>query len=132
MKRITLVAGVTFFMLTTTAASCASTSASLGSGTSKHPAAADIAITSCTVPAAPLNVPKARGIIINHSSGTSDYSFTISFVSDPGTVLAQGAVAENGVAPGQSANFEVTGNTHVTVPSVRCLAVNVTRFASGG
>jgi hypothetical protein len=132
MTRITLVAGATFFTLATTAASCASTSASLGSGTSKHPAKADIAITSCTVQAAPLNVPRAKGIINNHSSGTSDYSFTISFVSDPGTVVAQGAVAENGVAPGQSATFEVTGNAHVTVPSVQCLAVNVTRFASGG
>ena len=92
MKRITLVAGVAFFMMETMAASCASTSVSLGSGTPKHPAVDDIAIASSTVQPAPLNFPEAKGAITNHSSGTSDYSFTISFVSDAGTVVAQGSL----------------------------------------
>jgi hypothetical protein len=99
-----------------------------GSGTKAHPAVADISITSCAAPPT-LKYPVAGGTILNHSSGTSDYSFTISFLNPAGTVVAQGSGSEDRIAPHQTAVFSVTGDNQVS-RSVTCKVANVTRFAS--
>jgi hypothetical protein len=99
-----------------------------GSGTTNHPAAADLVVTSCALDPT-LNLPVAGGTIVNHSSGTSDYNFTISFFNSAGTVVARGRGFEDHVAPHQGAAFSVIGNNHVSVP-LMCKVEDVTRFAS--
>jgi hypothetical protein len=106
----------------------ASNSSTPGSGTKSHPAAADVSITSCTVDPA-LKIPLAKGTVLNHSSDTSDYTFTISFSNTAGTVVAQGGGTENNIAPHQTATFSVNGDAQVSGP-VTCKVVEVTRFAS--
>jgi hypothetical protein len=106
----------------------ASHSRAPGSGTTTHPAAADVAVTSCALDPT-LNLPVAGGTIVNHSSGTSDYNFTISFFNSAGTVVARGRGLEDHVAPHQAAAFSVIGNNHVSAP-LTCKVVDVTRFAS--
>jgi hypothetical protein len=106
----------------------ASKSSTPGTGTPSHPAAADISIGSCSVDAS-LGIPTARGTIINHSSATSDYTFTVSFLNSAGTVVAQGGGIENDIAAHQSASFSVEGDQQVSGP-VTCKVVDVSRFAS--
>jgi hypothetical protein len=106
-----------------------SNSSTPGSGTKSHPATADISITSCAVDPT-LHIPMAKGTITNHSSQTSDYTFTISFLNPAETVVSQGAGVENNIASHQMATFSVDGDTQVSGP-LACKVVNVTRFASG-
>jgi hypothetical protein len=103
-------------------------STSPGGGTKSHPAAADILINSCTVDPI-LKIPVAKGTIVNHSSGISDYTFTISFVNTAGKMVAQGAGIENNVASHQTAAFSVNGDAQTTGP-VSCRVGEITRFAS--
>ena len=99
-----------------------------GSGTKTHPAAADISLTSCGVDPT-LKYPAGRGTIFNHSSGTSNYTFTISFLNPAGTVVALVSGSEDHIASHQAAVFSVTGDNQVS-GSVTCKVANVTRFAS--
>ena len=99
-----------------------------GSGTKTHPAAADISVTACAVDPK-LRDPVARGTIFNHSSGTSNYMFTISFLNTAGTVVAQGTGLEDYLAPYQAAVFSVTGDNQAS-GSVTWKVANVIRFAS--
>jgi hypothetical protein len=105
----------------------ASGSSKPGSGTSSHPAADDISVSRCKVDS--LKIPQATGMIDNHSSGTSDYTFTVSFLNAAGTVVAQGGGLENDIASHQQATWSVTGDAEVSV-AVTCKVVDVTRFAS--
>ena len=120
-----LVVAVVIIIVVATAASNSSTP---GSGTKNHPAAADLTINSCSVDPT-LKIPVAKGTVLNHSSGTSDYTFTISFLNTTGTVVAQGGGIENNIAPGQTATFSVNGDAQTSGP-VTCKLVEVTRFAS--
>jgi hypothetical protein len=106
----------------------ATNSGTPGGGTKSHPAAADLTINSCGVDPT-LKIPVARGTVLNHSSGTSDYTFTISFLNRAGTVVAQGGGIENNIAPEQTATFSVNGDAHASGPAT-CKVVEVTRFAS--
>jgi hypothetical protein len=98
-----------------------------GSGTKTHPAAADISIISCSV--RPTLVPQATGTIVNHSSGTSDYSFTVSFLNKLGEVAAKGSGGKNHVAPQQAVAWTVLGDTTNDGP-LTCQLAGVSRFAS--
>lgn len=106
----------------------ASSSSKPGSGTSSHPAAADVTVTSCSVEPT-LNIPQAKGTIVNHSSGTSNYTFTVSFLNSAGTVVAQGVGAENNIAAHQTAAFTSVGDNQATGP-VTCKLADVNRYAS--
>jgi hypothetical protein len=110
------------------AAIFASNSGTPGTGTKSHPAAEDVTITSCSVDPT-LKIPVAKGTVLNHSSGTSDYTFKISFLNRAGSVVAQGSSIENNVAPQQTATFSVSGDAQTSRP-VTCKVVEVTRFAS--
>jgi hypothetical protein len=99
-----------------------------GSGTLRHPAAADVSVTSCGVDPT-LKYPLAKGTVLNHSSGKSNYTFTISFLNRVGVVVGQGIGAEGDIAAGQTATFTTYGDSAVSGP-VTCKIVNVTRFAS--
>jgi hypothetical protein len=106
----------------------AGSSTSPGSGTKTHPAAADVAITSCTV-GATLNLPQATGTIVNHSSGASDYSFSVSFLNNRGEVVAKGTGGKNHVAAHQTAKWTVMGDDPNAGP-LTCQLADVSRFAS--
>ena len=99
-----------------------------GSGTSSHPAANDVSVSSCAVDS--VGIPNAKGTIVNHSSGTSNYTFTISFLNSAGTVVAQGAGAESNIAPGQTVDFTAVGDNQAS-GALTCKVVDVSRFASG-
>jgi hypothetical protein len=99
-----------------------------GSGTKTHPAVADVSISSCTI-GPTLNLPQATGTIVNHSSGTSDYSFRVSFLNKRGEVAASGSGSKNHVAPQQTAAWTVMGDTPNDGP-LTCRLENVSRFAS--
>lgn len=109
-------------------ASSSSSKTKPGAGTSSHPAANDVAITSCTVDPT-LHMPMAKGTVVNHSSGASNYTFTISFLNPSGTVVAQGAGAENNIAAHQTATWTASGDQQTSGP-VTCKIVDVTRYAS--
>ena len=119
---------VVMIVIIITVAVAASHSRAPGSGTTTHPAAADVAVTSCALDPM-LNLPVADGTIVNHSSGTSDYNFSISFFNPAGTVVAKGRGFEGHIAPHHAAAFSVIGNNHVSA-RLTCKVVNVTRFAS--
>jgi hypothetical protein len=106
----------------------ASHSRAPGSGTTTHPATADVAVTSCALDPT-LNLPVAGGTIVNHSSGTSDYNFTISFFNSAGTVVARGRGFQDHLFPNHAVAFSVIGNNYVSGP-LTCKVVDVTRFAS--
>jgi hypothetical protein len=99
-----------------------------GTGTKTHPAAADVSISTCSV-GPTLNLPRATGTIVNHSSGTSDYSFTVSFLNQRGEVAAQGSAVQNHVGPQQTAAWSVMGDTPNDGP-LTCRLEAVSRFAS--
>jgi hypothetical protein len=99
-----------------------------GTGTKTHPAAADVSISTCSI-GPTQNLPQATGRIVNHSSGTSDYSFTVSFLNKRGEVAAQGSGAKNHVAPQQTAVWTVMGDTPNDGP-LTCRLEAVSRFAS--
>jgi hypothetical protein len=99
-----------------------------GTGSKTHPAAADVSISSCSV-GPTLNLPQATGKIVNHSSGTSDYSFTVSFLNKRGEVAAHGSGVKNHVPPQQTAVWTVMGDTPNDGP-LTCQLEGVSRFAS--
>ena len=104
------------------------TSSSLpGGGTKTHPAAEDVSIKSCVV--GPHLLPQATGTIVNHSLGTSDYSFTVSFLNQRGDVVGKGSGVKNHVASRQAAAWAVTGEVPNDGP-LTCNLDGVTRFAS--
>jgi hypothetical protein len=105
-----------------------STSSTLpGGGTKAHPAAEDVSIKSCLV--GPHLLPQATGTIVNHSSGTSDYSFTVSFLNQRGDVVGKGSGVKNHVPSQQAAAWAVTGEVPNDGP-LTCSLDGVTRFAS--
>ena len=106
----------------------ASSSSKPGGGTTAHPASADVSISSCGSDPT-LGIPQAKGTILNHSSGKSNYTFTVSFLNAAGTVVAQGGGIENDIAAGQSATFTVTGDSQAK-GQITCKIVDVTRFAA--
>jgi hypothetical protein len=110
------------------AAIVATSSSVPGSGTKTHPATADVAISTCAV-GPTLNLPQATGKIVNHSSGTSDYSFKVSFLNKLGEVAAQGSGTKNHVAPQQTVAWNVMGDTPNDGP-LTCKLESVSRFAS--
>jgi hypothetical protein len=100
-----------------------------GSGTKTHPAVADVSISSCQATGPTLKYPQATGTIVNHSSGTSDYSFAVSFLNTRGEVAAHGSGSKNHVAPQQTAAWTVMGDTPNDGP-LTCRLEGVSRFAS--
>jgi hypothetical protein len=100
-----------------------------GSGTKTHPAVADVSITSCQAAGPTLKLPRATGTIVNHSSGTSDYSFAVSFLNTRGEVAAHGSGGKNHVGPQQTAAWTVMGDTSNDGP-LTCRLEAVSRFAS--
>jgi hypothetical protein len=99
-----------------------------GRGTETHPASADISISSCTVDPTS-KVPTATGTIFNHSSGTSDYSFTISFLNTTGTAVSQAGGFKSNIAPHEATTFIVRGEAQVS-GSVTCKVADITRLAA--
>lgn len=123
-----IIAVVVIIVIIVVAASSASNNSSkLGSGTKAHPAAKDVSVSGCRVDS--LGLPTGKAKIVNHSSGESDYTFTVDFLNSAGTVVAQGAGLENNIAPGQTATATVTGDQQIS-GSVTCKVVDVTRLAS--
>jgi hypothetical protein len=98
-----------------------------GGGTKTHPASADVSIKTCSV--GPRLFPQSTGTIVNHSSGTSDYSFTISFLNQRGEVVGQGSGVKNHIASQQAAAWAVTGEVPNDGP-LTCTLAGITRFAS--
>jgi hypothetical protein len=106
----------------------ATSSTSPGSGTKTHPAAADVSITTCSV-GPTLNLPRATGAIVNHSSRYSDYSFTVSFLNKRGEEVAKGSGGKNHIAAQQTVTWAVMGDTPNDGP-LTCKLVGVSRLAS--
>jgi len=97
-----------------------------GRGTPSHPAAADVSVTACGTNS-PLGLPTATVVVHNHSSGTSDYSYSVSFLNPAGTVVSQGGGVENGIQPGGTAQSTVYGDSNAS-GSLTCKVVDVIRF----
>lgn len=97
-----------------------------GVGSSSHPAAADVTITGCSIDS--IGFPQATGVIVNHSSGMSDYTFTVSFRKG-GVQVAEGTGIENNIAAHQTADWTATTDAQATGP-VTCVVSDVNRFAS--
>jgi hypothetical protein len=124
--RLFLLLGVVFAVVVVIAVVVVATKP--GSGTKTHPAAADVSISGCSI-GPTFNLPQATGTIVNHSSGTSDYSFTVSFLNQRGEVAAHGSGSKNHVAPQQTAAWTVMGDTPNDGP-LTCRLEDVSRFAS--
>ena len=98
-----------------------------GGGTSKHPAAADLTGSGCAVDS--LGIPQATITVVNHSSGTSDYTYQVDWMNPVKTVVAQGYGAVDNVAPNQTVVDHVVGDNQTSGP-LTCSIANVTRYAS--
>lgn len=99
------------------------------SGNKAHPPAADIEVLSCTVDDS-VGFPKATVRITNHSSKKSDYFGNINFLDAAGTRVAQGAIIETQIEPGQSADADVVGDKTDVAGPVTCKLTQVERTAS--
>ena len=97
------------------------------SANTDNPPTADVALGECTADNV-LDLPKATGTITNHSSKASNYIFQVEFLDGSGTRIASGYVAENNVAPGQTANWDTYGD-HSGTPAT-CRVVSVDRLAA--
>ncbi len=127
-RLIAILGAVTIVVVLAIVVVVVATSSTLpGGGTTTHPAAADVSISSCSVGAH--LIPQATGTIVNHSSGTSDYSFTVSFLNQRGDVVAQGSGGKNHIASEQAAAWAVMGEIPNDGP-LTCRLDGVSRLAS--
>lgn len=122
------IAALLFILIAVIVIAALASSSKPGAGTSSHPAAADVTVTSCTVDA--IGIPHTAGAIINHSSGLSDYTFTVSFLNKAGVQVAEGTSLEDNIAAHLTAAWTATGDNRATAP-LTCWIVNVNRFATG-
>lgn len=101
-------------------------------GTSAHPAIDDVIIDECVADPNPIFPSlKAKGRILNNSSKTSNYIFTIEMVNDTGTRIGETAGISNNVASGQTVNIEVVAQSTGPQTGLRwCRVTDVTRLAS--
>ncbi len=99
-----------------------------GQGTPSHPAAADVSVTACGVDPT-VRLPEATVEVHNHSSGTSNYTYSVSFINAAGTVVSQGGGLEAGIVAGETADEKVYGDTSATSP-LTCKLVDVVRLAA--
>lgn len=98
-----------------------------GAGSRSHPASADVTVKTCTVDPT-LGLPQATGLIVNHSTGRSDYTFTVQFLKG-GVQVAQGTGLENDILPHQTAQWSAEGDNQVT-GAVTCQITGVIRLAA--
>lgn len=101
-----------------------------GSGTSTHPAAADVTIASCTIDSVTQS-PTADVQVLNHSSQPSNYIVQVIFQSDDGTQqYGTGTALVNQLAAGQSTSDTAVSFYSGTVGTLSCKLGDVTRMAS--
>ena len=129
---VAVVVLVVIIIVIAAAGSKSTSTPKFGGGTSAHPATADVTVT-CGSTLDAIGLPHASVVIVNHSSGTSDYDVQISFNNAAGNrVGGVGYALESNVAPGQSATTDAVGDA-VTAgqgPVVNCPVVSVQRTAS--
>ena len=125
-RAIWLIIGLFILLIIVIVVVAASTANKPGQGSKSHPAAADVTVGSCTVDQ--FGFGQAAGMIVNHSSGKSDYTFTVQFIKN-GIAVAQGAGLENDILPQQTAEWTVQGDNQITGP-VTCQVTGVLRLAA--
>jgi hypothetical protein len=83
----------------------------------------DVALGTCT---AGDDRPEASGTIRNHSSKRSNYVIHVRFTDPQGNTVADGASPVTGVAPGELARWNATGERHADGPMKCDLSVSRT------
>ncbi len=97
-----------------------------GSSPVNHPAANDVAITSCGSDS--VGFAKVGVTITNHSTGQSNYLISVNVLDAAGNKIGEADGASNNIASGQSSTESLTGSLNGT--PARCVVGNVTRLAS--